>query len=86
MNVLTSRLISLIAFAVFYRCTIIPIPLAVIAVATLIHNDAERRLYVTIPLAVIAVATAGLENPCPERLSKPDLANQMNFCCSFQEN
>ena len=23
---------------------------------------------------------AGLENPCPERLSKPDLANQMKFC------
>ena len=35
MNVLTSLLISLIAFAVFYRCTIIPIPLAVIAVATI---------------------------------------------------
>ena len=35
---------------------------------------------VTIPLAVITVATAPLENPCPERLSKPDLANQMNFC------
>ena len=27
---------------------------------------------VTIPHAVIAVATADLENPCPERLSKPD--------------
>ena len=39
-----------------------------------------RGVHVTIPLAVITVATAGSENPCPERLSKPDLANQMNFC------
>ena len=58
----------------------VTIPLAVIAVATSVLVSDAMDLYVTIPLAVIAVATAGLENPCPERLSKPDLANQMKFC------
>ena len=46
----------------------------------------EEMYYVTIPLAVITVATAPLENPCPERLSKPDLANQMNFYWDFRKN
>ena len=56
------------------------IPLAVIAVATCEKELTwEVETEVTIPLAVIAVATADLENPCPARLSKPDLANQMNF-------
>ena len=64
----------------------VTIPLAVITVATIIYFTAMGTEFVTIPLAVITVATAGLENPCPEQLSKPDLANQMNFCCSFQEN
>ena len=58
---------------------IVTIPQAVIAVATS-KILTLLKLGVTIPQAVIAVATAGLENPCPERLSKPDLANQMNFC------
>ena len=59
---------------------IVTIPHAVIAVATEQKPITKKEVKVTIPLAVIAVATAGLENPCPERLSKPDLANQMNFC------
>ena len=49
-------------------------------------TNMNTSLSVTIPHAVITVATADLENPCLERLSKPDLANQMNFCYSFQEN
>ena len=43
-------------------------------------KESHYVLFLFIPLAVIAVATAGLENPCPERLPKLDLANQMNFC------
>ena len=49
-------------------------------VINLIQKCEKKIKAVTIPLAVIAVATAGLENPCPERLSKPILANQINFC------
>ena len=65
----------------------VTIPLAVIAVATCEKELTwEVETEVTIPLAVIAVATADLENPCPERLSKLDLANQMNFCRNFHKN